>query len=144
MSDIPVIDINEENWERHLDFALWSTGGSSDYRNDRDRPYNGQPWTDGGIRGKQEVSGMTFRDLRDCFVKGLLKCSVDQPELRDAVEDGTWRTADAWKVDLSQIDPLGVWQTMSCEIEKMMGIYPNLKDCPSSDEICEELFREER
>ena len=34
-------------------------------RLDRDRPYDGQIHTDEGERGRQEVSGVTMRDLVD-------------------------------------------------------------------------------
>lgn len=34
---------------------------------DRDRPYLGQPHTFTGERGKQEVFGVTMRDIRDIF-----------------------------------------------------------------------------
>ena len=126
MNDIPIIDTEDEDWETQLDFELNTTGGSSDYRNDRERPYNGQPQTDEGTRGKTLVEGLTFRDIRDCFVTALLTCcGCDQPELSKKVEDGTWRTMDIYKIDLSQLDPLAVAQNMSCNMEKMMGIYPN-------------------
>jgi len=131
VSNIPIIDIADDGWEEELQFALSTTGGSSDYRNDRERPYNGEAQTDDGVRGSAPIVGLTFRDVRDCFVKGLLLCcGADQPELYERAEMGTWTTPDIWKVDLSKIDPLAVAQNMSCEMEKMMGIYPN---CPPLD-----------
>ncbi|MEJ7830279.1 MAG: hypothetical protein WKF91_18870, partial [Segetibacter sp.] len=74
-SEIEFIDMEDDDFPAKLEFALWSTGGSSDYRNDRERPYNGQSWTDHGERGKQEVKGLTMRDISDCFIKALLKSS---------------------------------------------------------------------
>ena len=131
MSEIPNIDANDENFKDELEFALMTTGSSSDYRNDRDRPYNGQDHTDEGIRGKATVFGLTFRDIQDCFVKGLLySCGGNQSELYKKVKENSWRTMDVYKIDLSKIDPLAAWQNMACEMEKMMGIYPN---CPPLD-----------
>ena len=82
-----------------------------------DRPYNGQPHTNTGERGKQEVSGVTFRDIRDCFVIACFKASgldiEDYPE-------------SLYKLPWDEMDPLAVFQNMSCEIEKRMGIYPNI------------------
>lgn len=126
MSDTPIIDISDENGEAELQFALSTTGSSSDYRNDRDRPYNGQAHTTDGIRGNVPIVGLTMRDVQDCFIKALLLCcGIDQPELYDKVEQNTWRTPDVWKVDMVHIDPLAVAQHMGCEMEKMMNIYPN-------------------
>ena len=141
MGDIPIIDSKDGNWKDELRFALMTTGSSSDYRNDRERPYNGQPWTDEGIRGKAPVVGLTFRDIKDCFIKGfLLCCGVDQPELYKKVQENTWRVMDIFKVDLSHIDPLAACQNMGCEIEKVMGVYPN---CPPIDTSFLEDFEEE-
>ena len=39
--------------------------GDSAFRMDRDRPYNGQPHTDCGERGKTLVEGLTMRDISD-------------------------------------------------------------------------------
>lgn len=128
MSEIPKIKMGDEGWEKELRFCLSTLDSSSDYRNDRERPYNGQPHTDEGERGKQLVAGLTMRDIRDCFVKGLLRCcGTDQPGLYEKVGKNTWRTMDVFKIDLSKLDPLAVSQAMNCEIEKMMGIFPNCK-----------------
>jgi len=43
----------DKNFKEYLNFMLSTDGSSSDYDNSRERPYNGQPWTDGGIRGEQ-------------------------------------------------------------------------------------------
>lgn len=155
--EIEMLDASHEDFKEQLDFALWSTGGSSDYRNDRERPYNGQSWTDEGLRGKTEVKGLTMRDIRDCLIKGFLLSGATKAYLEDGefskcwdfssgevkptqylldnqdkyvftkVETGNWRQNDVYKLDLSNIDPIAVAQNMSCEIEKMMGIFPNIK-----------------
>ncbi len=119
-NEIPIIDMNDENATNNLEFALSTIGGSSDYRNDRDRPYNGQSWTAEGERGKTLVEGLTMRDIRDCYVKGyLLACGG-----MDSVEAGTWRTMDMFKPS-DEPDPLAVILNTLCEVEKMMGIWPN-------------------
>lgn len=124
--DIPVINMNDDNFEKKLDFALNTTGSSSDYRNDRDRPYNGQPHTDFGTRGKQAISGLTMRDMMDCFVKGWLY-SIGNLELSERIERNEWRYADVYKYD-GTIDPIAVAQNMLVEVEKMMEIFPNIKE----------------
>ncbi len=135
-NDIPIINTTDEDWKEQLDFELHSLDGSSDYRNDRERPYNGQAHTDDGERGQTPIFGLTMRDLRDCYVKGfLLSVLPEQSELRKKVYDGTWRTMDIYKIDLSGIDPLAVAQNMGCEVEKMMGIYPNVGVLDEEEEI---------
>jgi hypothetical protein len=83
----------------------------------RDRPYNGQPHTDEGIRGATEVRGITMRDLKDCFVIGAFEstglAAEDYPD-------------DIWGIDWSDLDPMAVIQNMLCNVEKRMGIYPNV------------------
>ncbi len=162
---IEKIDQNDKDFESKLDFALNTDGSSSDYRNDRERPYNGQPWTDSGIRGKQEVKGLTMRDIQDCLIQAFLGCAVpdnpEQAELANKVFEmsddkdigkgtkyaakGTWRTQDVYKVDLSQVDPIAIAQKLSCFIEHYMGIYPNigLPGIPTTNEIMTDLFDKE-
>jgi len=120
LKDVPMLNINDKNFDKELEFALWSTDSSSDYSNDRDRPYNGQPHTVDGIRGKTEVKGLTMRDVKDCLIKAILKSSLYKGK------DEAWRTQDVYNVDLSKIDPLALAQNLIVSIEKMMGIYPNI------------------
>jgi hypothetical protein len=89
----------------------------------RDRPYDGQPHTDQGERGRQIVTGLTMRDICDCFIMAYLESS-GQPELVDLVEHGTWMYNDVYAV--RDVDPIAVAQNLTCNVEKMMGIYPNI------------------
>jgi hypothetical protein len=156
---IEILDANDKD---SLDFAMNTDGSSSDYMNDRDRPYNGQPWTVNGIRGKQKVKGITMRDITDCLIQAFLVCAdpsipdqfeltkkvfeiSDDPDVGKGTEyagKGNWRTQDVYKVDLSRVNPIAVAQNLNCFIEHYMGIYPNLKleGIPSSDELFNELF----
>lgn len=89
---------------------------------DRDRPYSGQPHTDHGTRGANLVQGLTFRDVRDCFIRACFDASGLQ--------------ADEWPGsvhDLPDLDLVAVQQNMSCWIEKYMGIYPNVPRLLPSD-----------
>ena len=84
---------------------------------DRNRPYNGQPWTDTGERGKTEIKGITFRDLRDCFIRACYDSAPIEPaDYPKSVFDLPWE----------KIDILAVEQNMVCWVEKYMGIYPNI------------------
>jgi hypothetical protein len=42
------------------------------------------------------------------------------------VELGTWRPQDVYNIDWSKIDPIAICQNLTVEIEKMMGIFPNI------------------
>ena len=83
---------------------------------DRERPYNGQPWTEAGIRGKQEVSGITMRDIRDCYIKACFECSDLSP---------SEYPKSIFELDWDRIDPIAVIQSTLCHIERYMGIFPN-------------------
>ena len=91
---------------------------------DRSRDYDGQPHTDEGERGKQEVKGLTMRDIRDCFIRGCYASSGLQPkDYPKSVYDLPW----------DEIDPIAVCQNMMCWIEKYMGIYPNVPELTDSE-----------
>ena len=125
-----------------LNFAVSSTGGSSDYDNSREHPYNGQPHTDQGERGKTLIKRLTMRDVVDCFVMGYLDAS-GRGEL---VDSGKWRyrnVFDELPEEYNNIDPIAIGQNMSCRIEKMMKIFPNIpSDTPSTQELLEEWSKD--
>jgi len=86
---------------------------------DRERPYDGQLWTDTGERGRTEIRGITFRDLRDCFIRACFNSSsLDPKDYPKSVYDLDWEN----------IDIIAVEQNMSCWVEKYMGIFPNVPE----------------
>lgn len=106
-----------EEFEKMMKWALSDIQGSTAYSMDRDRPYNGQPHTDKGERGKTIVSGLTMRDVADCIVLGFLDAG------------GIYRERPIWDDVYSieeELDYIAVVQNALCHIEKMMGIYPNV------------------
>lgn len=156
-NNIPILDPDDKDFNDKMNFELWSTQSNSDHSNDRNRPYNGQPWTDDGERGKTEVKGLTMRDIKDCIIKGFLeagaeddylnkdfeKCwdySTDPPKptpfllemqaqgkyVSTKVATGNWRPQDTLNLPLDKMDPLAIAQCIGTEIEKMMGIFPNI------------------
>lgn len=82
---------------------------------DRERPYNGQRWTTEGIRGKTEIKGITYRDLRDCFIRA---CYDSDPSRK--------YPKSIYDLDWDNIDIIAVCQNMCCWVERYMGIFPNL------------------
>ena len=82
----------------------------------RKRPYNGQPWTDDGERGKTEVHGVTFRDVRDCLILALYDTCPKKVDPPQSVQD----------LDLEHIDLEALSQNLSNWVERYMGIYPNI------------------
>ena len=148
---IPILDPEDSNFKEELSFVLNTQGSASDYRNDRNRPYNGQPWTSEGERGKQEVKGLTMRDLQDCLIQAILVSSPNEelankvfetsndPDIGKGTEyasKGTWRTRDVYEVDLSKINPFALCDNLVCFVEHYMGIFPNLSshDMPSTED----------
>lgn len=102
----------------------------TDHGLDPQRPFTGQPHTDQGERGKTMVTGLTFRDVCDCFVVGWLMASGRS----SLAESGTASYNDVYEPGINtntgepdhDIDPLAVMQNMSCEMERRMGIFPNV------------------
>lgn len=104
--------------------------GFNDHNMQRSRPYNGQPHTEAGLRGATEVKGVTFRDLRDCYIRAFLLASHDiHPHKYEEATKGEAAALcenDLYGWDLNSLDPIAVFQNFSCEVEKLMGIYPNI------------------
>ena len=125
---------------------LWDQVGHDlgwhDHNMRRDRPYNGQPHTDTGERGRTEVKGITFRDLRDCYIRAwCLSMGAEHPSnmpyYNEAQkgESAALCEEDVYKLK-GNADRMAVFQNFSCEVEKLMGIYPNvppLSSCERSE-----------
>lgn len=123
--------------------------GWHDHNMSRDRPYNGQPHTDKGIRGATLITGVTMRDLRDCFIRafilshehyksGTLELMQPNATLQDESDKGVLATLcenDLYTLQ-GDIDPMAVAQNLTCEIEKIMGIFPNVPSFTLKDQPC--------
>jgi len=105
--------------------------GFSSHNTDPSRPFTGQAHTDQGERGKTEVCGIRFRDLSDCMVKAMAYCAGG--EFYDKAENNTLSYNDVYSMKLEDIDPLALAQNLTCEVEKMMGIYPNVPSLKETD-----------
>lgn len=120
---------------RAIENALDTMGASHNMR--RDRPYDGQMHTDQGLRGATEISGITFRDLRDCYIRAYcLSAGEENPAHYAEAMKG--ESACLCANDIFQlkgdVDPIAVAQNMSCEIEKLMGVYPNVPEVKHIDD----------
>lgn len=102
----------------------------------RDRPFDGQPHTDTGVRGATEITGITFRDLHDCFIRAVLLSTgageIDGVDMRPRYAQATrgelaeLGEGDLYGFDLDQLDPMAICQNLCCEVERVMGIFPNV------------------
>ena len=115
--------------------------GWHDHSMRRDRPYNGQPHTSTGVRGATEIKGITFRDLRDCFIRAYALSHITyesgslariQPNAALADEASKGEDAAMCENDLytlqGDMDPMAFCQNLACEVEKAMGIFPNVPE----------------
>lgn len=95
-----------------------------------DRPFDGQPHTHQGERGKQPVSGLNMRDLADCLVRAIAHSANDQlsEEAYKRVDQNLFTYRELYELDLNQTDPVAIIQNMCVEVEKVMGIYPNVPE----------------
>lgn len=102
----------------------------TDNTTDKDRPFTGQSHTDQGERGKTEIKGIRFRDLADCVVRAFVAAAnfdCDE-ELNQRARDGTLNYNDLFTLDLDKMDPVALIQNIGCEVEKAMGIFPNIPE----------------
>jgi len=112
--------------------------GWHDHNMRSDRPYSGQPHTNTGQRGKTEIKGLTFRDLRDCYIRAVLLSTgaeiIDGVDMRPRYEqackgeDAVLCENDLYGFNMDKLDPIAICQNLCCEIEKAMGIYPNVPE----------------
>ncbi len=138
MSDIPIFEFPED--EEDSD-RLWrqveNELGFNDMNMNRDRPYSGQSHTTTGIRGATKIKDITFRDLRDCLVRAVcLSASHLNEELyteADKGENAALCANDLYKFNLNELDPIAICQNLTCEVERIMGIYPNIPNLSSSE-----------
>lgn len=110
-------DFTEANMEQLAD--IFEALDPSDFAHAvcRDRPYDGQPHTSTGARGKTQVRDVSFRDLRDAFILGCYQAA--------GLHENDWPNS-LYKLPWEHMDPLAVCNNMLCEIERRMGIYPNV------------------
>ena len=105
--------------------------GFHDHSMRRDRPYSGQPHTITGARGALEIRGITMRDLRDCFIRAALLSAFEIAPTGTYEEANKGESAALCENDLygwnwDKLDPMAVCQNLGIEIEKLMGVYPNV------------------
>jgi len=120
-----ILDASDSNFSENLRHAI-DDAVEADFLNtlDSNRPYDGQPHTDLGIRGKQEIHGITMRDLRDCFIRACYDASG--LETKDYPKD-------LYDLPWDDMDIIAVLQNMACWVERYMGIFPNLPEPECSE-----------
>jgi hypothetical protein len=127
--------IDDRLWDQISDDMGWN-----DTSMERNRPYNGQPHTSTGIRGATEIRGVTFRDLRDSFIRAYCLSLGAESERNKAFyrEAEKGEHAALCENDLHQLDgtpdPMALCQNLSCELERLMGIFPNVPKLMPRDE----------
>lgn len=122
--------------------------GWNDHNMQPDRPYNGQPHTITGQRGSQLLVGVTMRDVRDCFIRAYILShdhykpgTLEELQPNAALCDEASRGKDAVICEndvytlVGGIDPIAVAQNLGCELEKLMGIYPNVGKLNADKEL---------
>jgi hypothetical protein len=109
----------------------------------RNREYDGQPHTDHGKRGQVELrlddpfrdvarrsdrpynpKMITLRDIYDAVLIGMCSAYGVNPESLKDMDD----LYDRLDFNGSSFDPVAAAQNASVEIEKRLGIYPNISE----------------
>jgi len=97
--------------ERDIRVAMIDHFDFDDREIDRNPDYSkGQPHTDYGERGSYPVNGIKFSVLYQAVSVGIKESCMDGQEFDDL-----------------KIDPEAVAQNVACNVEKLMGIYPNVQ-----------------
>ncbi len=129
-----------------MDFAAIIDHLGSDHNMRRDREYSGQPHCCDGIRGSELIQGLTVRDIRDCFVRAFVKSHPTFDEQMNDIQPNRSLYHEAEKGEHAVIcendlyelkgnfDPMALCQNLMCEIERMMGIFPNVPELHFDDE----------
>lgn len=130
-------DQNAERFVERLEGALARLAGPKDMR--REREYSGRPHTYNGFRGSQMVEGVTMRDLQDCMIRGyILSHFTYKNDSMEPLEPNATLVHEAMKGPYAQlnandmfelvgdVDPVAVIQNTLCEVEKILGIFPNV------------------
>lgn len=129
LDQIPVVGgPNAEIVETRFSDTLSSVMGDKNNILDSNRPYAGQPWTNNGARGKVRIQNITFRDLADCLLRAII---LSEGSLTDKLwaaqaENQPFPQESIYEVDLGKIDAIALCQNLTCEVEKAMGIFPNI------------------
>jgi len=85
---------------------------------DRNRPYDGQLWTDNGERGRTMVQGVTMRDVHDCLILAFY----------DSVPPNYDRSRPLEDLPLAEMSLEAISQNLGCWLERYMGMFPNLPE----------------
>lgn len=117
----------DSEFSKMLKWAFAEIQGTSAYSLERTRAYDGQAHTHLGERGKEQINGLTMRDVADCIVLGFLDAAGMERE--SPIHD------DIYTINLNDIDPGAVIQNTMSHIEKMMGIFPNVPELKSEEDI---------
>lgn len=112
MSDIPIFEPEDfaegfEAFEKDHSY-LFERRTDEAMQAHRERPYFGQAHTDFGQRGMTQVSGVTMRDVGDCIARAFAQSIPPETGI-----DG--------------MDWTALIQNTLCNVEKMMGIFPNIE-----------------
>lgn len=79
-------------------------------------------------RTMDEENEASFRDLYDCLVRALCHCCYDQMSdaQKEQLEQDEFNISDIFNFDLNAADPIAILQTLCVEVEKTLGIYPDV------------------
>ena len=93
---------------------------------DSERPFDGQYHTFFGERGKTEIERIRFRDLADCIATAFVRVCDQDDSVEDCLENRAYPYSRLFSLETAGIDPIAFIQVVSCEVEKAMGVFPNI------------------
>lgn len=95
----------------------------------RRRPHSGEKGRYGLPRTSVAVSGLNVRDIQDVFIRAVARCTKDQDLIENAEqgENGTLHRNHLFTINADDLDLAAVHDAIGEELEKLMGIFPNVK-----------------
>lgn len=98
----------------------------------RRRPHYGEKGRYGLPRSSVAVSGQNIRDIQDAFIRAVCRCSTDKDLIENAEqgENAALHRNHLFAINVDEIDLAAVHDALGEELEKLMGIYPNLYGSP--------------
>lgn len=69
-----------------------------------------------------------MRDIADCYTLAVFDSAHHlDPASYEKAQKGEFDERNLYKLDWNEISPIAIRQNLTCRIEQMMGIFPNIE-----------------
>lgn len=98
------------------------------------RPHTGEQGRFHMPRSATWVNGLNIRDIQDAYVRAVCRCSTDQDLIENAARGvaATLHANHLFMIDPDKLDLLEVQRALGEELERLLGIFPNVQGEPET------------